>query len=323
MNAGNVHHSSLARYVPSPNPESARRRVERFFQDQELDFAHFALSVVEFFKFKGKFALCLDRTNWKFGTKKINYLVLSWRLSRHVSIPLFAVELDKGGNSNTKERIDLLERFHQVFGFDRIQSLMADREFVGVAWLKALVKKGIPFFIRVKENGLVPYGDDDIHIKNLFKHLVPGKERLVEKDMYGSTVYFAGTRSKEGDLVIVVSNQEWKAKRILNQYRKRWSIEELFRKLKTSGFNWEDTHMKNSARLLTLLVILSIAVVLIYCMGVGSKIPWKRTLNCPLLSIFKKGILNFQHAAAKGIKAALSFIFKAIANARLLFGEEK
>jgi hypothetical protein len=278
---------------------------------------------VEFFKFKGKFALCLDRSNWKFGTKTVNYLVLSWRLSRHVSIPLFAVELDKDGNSNTKERIDLLERFHRVFGFDRIQSLMADREFVGVVWLKKLIKERIPFFIRVKENGLVPYGDGGIHIKNLFKHLVPGQERLVEKDMYGSTVYFAGTRSKDGELVIIISNQEWKAKRILNQYRKRWSIEELFRKLKTSGFNWENTHMKDSVRLLTLLVILSIACVLLYCMGVSSKIPWKRTLNCPLLSLFKKGMLNFQHAAAKGVKSALRFIFKALANARLLLGDQK
>nr|MBA3814713.1 transposase [Alphaproteobacteria bacterium] len=40
-----------------------------------------------------------------------------------------------------------------------------------------------------------------------------------------------------------MTNQDLKAKLILDQYRNRWSIEELFRKLKTSGFHWENTHM--------------------------------------------------------------------------------
>ena len=31
LSSGNVHHHSLARYVDSPNPEAAERRVERFF----------------------------------------------------------------------------------------------------------------------------------------------------------------------------------------------------------------------------------------------------------------------------------------------------
>lgn len=39
---------------------------------------------------------------------------------------------DKVGNSNTSEQINFLEKFNKifVFGFDRIKSLMADREFM-------------------------------------------------------------------------------------------------------------------------------------------------------------------------------------------------
>ena len=76
--------------------------------------------------------------------------------------------------------------------------------------------------------------------------------------------------------------------------------------------------MKKSSRLLTLLIILSVASVLLYCMGLDSKIPWKKTLGCPLWSLFKQGMISFQHAAAKGLKAALRFLFKAVANANLL-----
>jgi hypothetical protein len=94
----------------------------------------YARAIVNLIGFKGDFDLCLDRSNWKFGKKNINYLVLSWRISKKISIPLMFVELDKAGNSNTQERVDLLKNFDEVFGFLRIKSLMADREFIGKKW---------------------------------------------------------------------------------------------------------------------------------------------------------------------------------------------
>ena len=39
--------------------------------------------------------------------------------------------LDKRGNSNTSERIALVQDFIDHFGKDRIDCLLADREFVG------------------------------------------------------------------------------------------------------------------------------------------------------------------------------------------------
>ena len=74
--------------------------------------------------------------------------------------------------------------------------------------------------------------------------------------MYAETVYFVGTRSKDGKLVIVMSNQDLKASQILAKYHERWAIEVLFRKLKTSGFHWENTHMTHSTRLISLLIIM-------------------------------------------------------------------
>ena len=53
--------------------------------------------------------------------------------------------------------------------------------------------------------------------------------------MYGGTVYFTGTRSQAGDLVIVMSNQDLKSSQILVKYRERRAIEKLFKRLKTSG----------------------------------------------------------------------------------------
>ena len=83
--------------------------------------------------------------NWKYGKREINYLVLSWRINRHISIPLMFMELDKAGNSNTAERLDLLEKFNTIFGFERINQ--ADREFIGTKWFKELhMREKIPCF---------------------------------------------------------------------------------------------------------------------------------------------------------------------------------
>lgn len=219
------------------------------------------------------------------------------------------VELDKAGNSNTKERIDLLEAFAEVFGFHRIRSLAADREFIGEKWIKALHKNNITYFIRMKDNTLLPWGDGQtIQAKKLFEHLKGSQNRLVEKEMYGHTVYFAGTPSQTGELVIVMTNQRLKASQILSRYRKRWSIEELFRKLKSSGFNWENTHMKRSQRLITLLIIMSFGLFIAYLMGNETKIPWKKTLGCPLYSVFKQGLILLQFLVAHSFTEAIHTI---------------
>ena len=219
-------------------------RWSTFFCNEALSPEEYAKAVVETLGFKGKFDLSLDRSHWKYGNKEINYPVLSWRINRHISIPLMFIELDKAGNSNTDERLELLEKFNRNFGFDRIKSLAADREFMGKKWFKELHKHDIPYFSHVKENILLPWGEDNsIHASGLFQHLQGVQNRLVQKEMYGGIVYFAGTRSKAGELVIVMSNQDLKASQILAKYHERRVIEELFSpdispRLLKMGFNF-------------------------------------------------------------------------------------
>jgi hypothetical protein len=48
-----------------------------------------------------------------------------------VAFPLLFPMLDKRRNSSSQERIDLLNRFIRLFGNHVIESVVADREFVG------------------------------------------------------------------------------------------------------------------------------------------------------------------------------------------------
>lgn len=68
----------------------------------------------------------MDRTNWKFGKTDINILMISV-CYKGVGIPLIWKLLPKKGNSNRKEREELIDRYIKLFSIESIYSFMADR----------------------------------------------------------------------------------------------------------------------------------------------------------------------------------------------------
>ena len=318
LTSSNVHHNSLARFVPSPTRKGAERRVERFFAKQKLatiDYAKTILSLLP--SLPEKIVLCLDRTNWMFGMTNINYLVLSLRINRLISIPFLFEDLDKAGSSNTGERISLMQKLLQVLPGGRIQWLLGDREFVGKDWIQWLHENDIPFCLRIKKDMHIPYSSDMFkQVCCFFEHLPYGCKRILHKTMHGVPLCLAGTRSKKGDLVIVMSNQDVKrAEQILNVYRNRWSIEEMFKKLKTAGFFMENTHMKKKERLVSLMIVLGLAMVMAYLAGWTEKIRFKKTLKCPERSRFRAGLLVLQFKISQTLGKAIRWMNQLLNNA--------
>jgi len=70
---------------------------------------------------------------------------------KNVAFPLCFRMLDKRGNSNTGERIALIRDFIAWFGRDRIDCLLADREFVGEEWLGFLNRENIRYPVRISQ----------------------------------------------------------------------------------------------------------------------------------------------------------------------------
>ena len=74
--------------------------------------------------------LSTDRTEWAFGQTRFNILMLGI-VHDGVAYPIVWKMLDKKGNSNSDERMDLLDRFDEIFPDAEIDYLTGDREFVG------------------------------------------------------------------------------------------------------------------------------------------------------------------------------------------------
>ena len=99
------------------------------------------------------YCLSIDRTNWKLGKLNINILYIGLVLSNGYFIPVFFMLLDKQGNSNQAERIDLMEGFKQVFTLfsDSLFVLVGDREFIGRTWFLYLLKSKYEFVLRLRK----------------------------------------------------------------------------------------------------------------------------------------------------------------------------
>ena len=121
----------------SNNQASLYRKLQRFFSSFDLSYVALAKLLVKLAKIDSDtWLLALDRTNWKFGKLSINILVLSI-CYKGIAIPLMWDMLDKEGASNNIERQHLLKRFIAVFGVNKIEALLADREFIGDLWLSS------------------------------------------------------------------------------------------------------------------------------------------------------------------------------------------
>jgi len=102
-----VNFAQLATALPGGAlKDSKYKHIQRLFRTFPLDFSTVARFIASQLP-EGQYLLTLDRTNWKFGQTHINILCLA--------IPVLSILSDKTGNSNTDERIPLINRFIELF----------------------------------------------------------------------------------------------------------------------------------------------------------------------------------------------------------------
>lgn len=277
---------------------SRQKRLKRFLTWLTLSGVSYKQPFAKFVlrRFKNTpLTLSMDRTNWKFGTCHINFLVIGvWY--KGISIPIYWINLATAGNSNSSVRIKTFKILLDIIPVKQIAWVLADREFIGEKWFHYLLDVKIPFAIRIKDN---VWAETRIRgrfkrqkVAQLFSKMKPGKTKVINNcTVYGHTLNLAACLSSEGDLVVIATNG--KAKKALKVYKKRWSIESLFACLKGRGFNFEDTHIVDAKKAEALLFVLSFA--LFWTMQVGSESIQEKPLEIakhgrPRVSIFRRGL---------------------------------
>lgn len=285
---------------------SSYRRIQRFMKEFDFSMKIVSSLIFSLLPEKTGLVLVLDRTNWKFGTKNINILMLGVSY-KNVAFPLMFKMLDKRGNSDTQERIDLIKLYLDWFGNESIDCLLADREFVGEDWLAFLNENKIRYYIRIRNNFKIYSYQKQKEIKVfwLFNNLRIGEfyhyPKIVE--LHGQRCYLSGTKTigRDGKMEFLIIVSFNKPEQAMVYYKQRWQIETLFRGLKSSGFNIEDTHVTDLARLEKLFSLTMIAF--IWCYKIGDYLDQ----NIKKITIKKHG-----RRAVSVFKYGLDFLSKSL-----------
>jgi hypothetical protein len=224
LNCKNVQITELSLHIKTTSKStSTARRIQAFFQKFIFNYALVASFILSFLSSR-KLDLCIDRTEWDFGRFHTNILLISVYFNG-VGFPLFWELLDnKSGNSSAQNRIDLMEKCVNLLG-ERINSVIGDREFIGMKWLKYLKDKKIDFCMRVPKSHSIILRNG---IKSNVSDLLKG-----HKERYFQSVIVDGIRcnvylqklAKNDYLFLIGSIYSKKLGKI---YRKRWSIDSVF-----------------------------------------------------------------------------------------------
>lgn len=291
------------------------KKLERFFNDFNIDYHAFSSMLYAMLNIKGKLTIMLDRTNWDFGKKHINIFVITVLYQtpdgKSFAIPLVWEVFDKKGNSNTQERQDIMQRLFDVVGKENIDCVLGDREFIGDKWLQFLAENKIPFILRIRNNMYVQIDEKRIRVDTLVESIDTQKKIRFNVTINGLPVQLAATKSKDNELVVVIASMDV-VDDPLNYYRLRWLIELFFKSIKSQGFRLEDTHMTNPAKIKKLFALIALAT--LYAVQAGvirhyvvKKIPIKNH-GRPSYSLFTYG-LDFLRALFSG---EMPSIFSAI-----------
>lgn len=188
-----------------------------------------------------------------------------------VSIPLRWRQLDKRGNSTQKERQDLLDKAMEIARLSRAL-LLADREFIGENWFEYLAEQGISFLIRLPRyvyHDLVNTTGARRHRMLLYQAGLKRGMAHTPITLKGHLLYYfilkgEGKDTEEPFLYFLTNKKPRARKKHLDKYRQRWTIECLFKHLKTNGFNLEQLHFKSNLKIELMMAL----VVLAYCLSI-------------------------------------------------------
>lgn len=271
----------------SVQPASNYRRIQRFLSGYAVDYTTLGRLLVRLLPQQPPYIVVVDRTEWHFGSMPVNILMIGIA-HRGICFPVVWTALPSGGGSGADDQTRVLERLLTVVEAASIEAVVADREFIGAAWLAHLKTQEIPFVIRLRSDrrvGLSPEGPA-LPVRMFARGCSVGQTRLLEgkRYLYGAeqtavAVQIVARRladsstdrsdrflilalsdvEPEGTLDAENSDAEPAADKALRLYRRRWEIETLFAALKSRGFNLEQTCVTCPERIERLIGLLALA----------------------------------------------------------------
>ena len=298
-------------FVSGAKVPSVVRRLERLLSRTLIRQHDAARSIISALPGNGRFILSMDGTSWKLG--KFKYYVLAVGICFDgISLPVCFLFLPGADITSFVEEIEIMESVVSIIGRQRIECLLADREFGNTNFMKWLQSNHIKYCLRLREN---LYIKKDGQKKGRMLREVLSSLRLgdsvVLKDVYlmrrNTKVRIFATRrtGRDGEESLIILASPLACDYTETLYRKRWTLETAFRGLKTAGFNMEDTHL-GEERFRNMLTLLMIAFAAAFIEGLlriqTLPIPMMKSRTVKRISIFRYGYVSLLHEFWANVK---------------------
>jgi hypothetical protein len=262
----NVQFAEVAQHLNDKAKLSSNEvRIQDFFREVELDYFFVAALLLSLLPSKGKLRLCIDRTEWDFGSCQVNILMVIAGKDA-MQVPLYWELLDNNsGNSSSEDRIDLIKLCLAVLGKERIGLVIGDREFIGHKWMKFLKDNDLLFVMRLPKHHLLHCVDgQSLRLEELT--LSADRALLLKNYMVEGIWGDVWVKAlADGDFLFLFGTA--RVEFFGQLYQKRWTIETVFQTFKERGFDLEKTHLKSLAKLKKLVALVSIAYSICNSMG--------------------------------------------------------
>jgi hypothetical protein len=258
---------ALATALPIPIKfESRKRKIQRFLSLPNFTIEKIWFPIVKtfleiYFGDEELIYVVMDRTAWG----RINLFVISIVWDQR-AIPVYFELLSKLGSSNFEEQSGILKKIIPIFNNYKI-CILGDREFCSIKLANWLREKGVCFCTRLKKSEFVEI-KNEVWLDLNHLGLYPGVSfflagvKVTKKQGFTSFNVackwkrkILGVAPKEGWFILTNLDSLELA---ISAYKKRFSIEEMFRDFKTGGYNLEDTKLTDS-RLISMILLISIA----------------------------------------------------------------
>lgn len=253
---------------------SGVRRIERLLALRVFSVTLVGKAIVSALPGQKRYILTMDRTTWELGSRVYNVLAVGICFDG-ISIPIYFTAYDKRGTTNFTEQISFMEHVLDIIPEERIECLVADREFGYTNFIRWLGVRHIPFCLRIRENHYVRNisTGKGCKIKNVLASLAAGdgvvlSDRYMIRGNVRARIYAVRRNVRDGDSLLILATPVDSSftDRI---YRLRWQIETTFRAMKSAGFNMEDTHLPVNGRFQNMPVIALIAYACVFIEGLA------------------------------------------------------
>ncbi len=303
--------------------ETAYGRLKRFFQSGNTSgvFQFVCILIINTFGRSPECYLLLDRTNWKYGKTHINLLVIGL-LYRDVFIPLTWFDLGRAGNSNCKQRLDLVDELLCLWSLSKVPMpqlyIAGDREFIGFNWFKGLELRGIQFVMRIPASFKIELWhkgkikDRKLGLKIIRRYLSASCKSYVEailmSEMIVRLTAFDNDSSRgKAAYIFLMTNME-NMTEASKFYRKRYKIEICFKHLKKSGLRLEELAVEGQHKI----DLMFAALTLIYLMTIQKGITHFENIEPQEMRIFydpKPYIAPVKSVFMQGFENLLATVF--------------